>query len=206
MNSPRWEAPEPPGFDRGVETLRTLEDKMDEAVRRVMPGASPEVLGKASHLIYRSAMVAEARRKVERYPQEPFWVLSLRRWLEMKEDVKRWLLERGVTDEILERLGDLYPVGNDLRRELQASSQIEDSHGCVKCRHCYSSWERSGGVPEGEEPPGPFCDVYGDVPAICFDHNPTRHCRSCGKKVSPARVAQVHSIPVECSGCGGRNS
>jgi hypothetical protein len=191
-----------PGFARGVETLRSLEVKQDEAIRKVMPGAAPALLRVASHFLRRTVTLAHARRRVEQDPQSFFWAVYVRRAKQFKEDVERKLRDAGVTDETLERLGELYPFAEDLRREMEASMDLQASHGCAKCRRCFSSWERSAGDSERDDA-APFCKVYGDVPAFCFDFEPTRSCSRCGTGVSPKPFPKGDPIPVECRACTG---
>lgn len=191
-----------PGLARGVETLRSLEAKQDEAIRRVMPGASPEVLDDAARFLMRIARLAGARRRHEREPQESLWVTFLKRERERKEAAERRLLKAGVPHVTLERLEELYPLADDLLREHLARTALELDHGCAKCRHCLWSWERSLGDPQG--PARPFCEVYGDVPAFCFDFKATRFCSGCGKRVSPKKAAECDPIPVQCAACKAR--
>ena len=194
-----------PGLARGVETMRSLEAKQDEAIRKVMPGAAPALLRVASHFLRRTVALAHARRRVEQDPQSFFWAVYVRQARQLREDVQRKLRDARVTDETLERLGELYLLAEDLRREMDASRDLQASHGCAKCRHCFSSWERSAGDSERDSDgvAALFCEVYGDVPAFCFDFEPTRSCSRCGTGVSPKPFPKGDPIPVECGACKG---
>jgi hypothetical protein len=194
MNTGRSGDPYSPGVARGVETVQSLQDKLDAAVRRLMPGASSDLLDVAVHFLIRSLREANLRRL--RAP-----AIILRDAHEMTEDSERALRKEGVALETLERIKELYPLAQDLSRELNAEAQLEATHGCAKCRHYSESWERSGGAQEG---PGPFCEVYGGVPAFCFDFEPSRFCRDCGKRVRPKRLARGdpnNIFNVQCAAC-----
>jgi len=184
-----------PALTRGVESLQSLEAKLREAIRRLLPGASSDFLGIASQFLLRNLSEAKLRRLCA----PP---IVLQRARELMERRRRQLKDAGVTDVTLERIKELYPLAQDLRRELDAQAQLEESHGCAKCRHSSDSWERSCGA---RDITAPLCEVYGGVPAFCFDCQPTRFCSSCGTRVSPKRVAEADPFPVECAACARRS-
>ena len=148
--------------------------------------------------------VGDARRKAEQERDKGVFNLLEIEARTLRDETERHPVQAGVAEETLERLKNLYPLAQDLGRELRSSAELEDHHGCAKCRHCFSSWERTRGEPEPEGAPGPFCDLYGGVPAFCFDFKATRYCSSCGRRVSPKKVAQGDPVPVECAGCEDR--
>lgn len=168
-----------------------------------MPGAAPELLIDASRFLMRLARLAEAGRRSEREPGESFWTTLLQRAQERQEEAERRLLNAGVSHETLERLGDLYPLAVDLHREHRASMELERDHGCAKCLHCFWSWERTRGDPESAV--GPFCEIFGDVPAFCFDFGATRFCGDCGIRISPEKVAESDPIAVKCAAYTARD-
>lgn len=164
--------PVPPGASRsqaiarGVQTQRSLEDKIEGSVRALLSGAPPDVVDDACRFLMKSVRLDEARRRRAQEPEWAPWITVLQHARKRKEEVERRLLNAGVSPEILDRLGELYPLAMDLLREQHASAGLELDHGCAKCRHCFMSWERARGDPD--DAGGPFCTVHGDVPAIAF--------------------------------------
>lgn len=201
--------PVPPGVSRspysacGVETQRSLEDKIEGSVRALLPGASPDVVDDACRFLMKSVRLDEARRRREREPEWAIWATVVQHARKSKKDVERRLLGAGVSAETLDRLGGLYPLAKDLLREQHASAGLELDHGCGKCSHDFMSWERARGNPDGAA--GPFCTVYGDIPAFCFDFSATRFCCDCGADISPEKVAETDPVGVQCDACCARD-
>jgi len=204
MRSGTYDLPSSHPYSSTRVLLRFL---LAEALREIMPGTTEEVRDLASRLLMRNATLASLRRERERTPANSNWRIELLEagTRKLRNAVERELVRQGVTHETLERVKGLYPLAEDIRRDEQFSWELQERHGCKKCRHCYSSWEHSGSgtVPDGAR--GPFCDVYGDVPAFCFDFKPTRFCSGCGKRMSPIRVAEAGPVPVECKTCKRRH-
>lgn len=195
--------PDPPLTTR--EVLMTL---MDELLRKLLPGRSDEVRRLAYRLLMRRAMVGELRRELEQSSDKRGWRVELFLMAARKlvKEIERDLLREGVTPETLEDLKGLYPLADDIRLDERATAELQERHGCSKCRHCYASWERARGDREGDDPRQPFCQVYGGVPAFCLDFQPTRSCSGCGRRLSPKRLAESsRSIPVECAACEDRD-
>jgi len=199
VTSIRQGLPDAPGMARGVETLESIEVKLDAALERILPGAAPDLLDAAGHFLMRLVRHADMRRRHEREPNVPIWAAMLKVERESKEDARHRLLDAGVPLETLDRLAGLYPLAEDLLREERAFSKLSSQHGCWSCRHCFSSWERAHGDPDGAE--GPFCEVFGGVPAFCFDFEASRYCRDCGTRASPTRDAGGLPTDVQCAAC-----
>lgn len=181
-----------PILTRGVESIESLEAKLREAIRRLLPGAPHELLEIASQFLLRTRREMRVRRLAA-----PRVVLdSAQRLTERK---RQQLKDAGVTEEALGKIEELYPLADDLQREESVQSQLEFDHGCAKCAFFCSSWERSRGAEDGA--PGPLCAIYGGVPAFCFDFMATRFCSACGRRVTPRHVAGGDPIPVECADC-----
>lgn len=203
MTERRRGAPDSPGFRRGAETGWVLKARLEEAIRRFIPGASEEQLQLACLFVQRTVRLADARRQAEQHPQTLFSTVHLEQSRRMKEEVERELLDSGVEQDTLDRIAELYALAQDYLRKLSAELQLEAEHGCAKCRHGSSSWERSGGEKLEDDDRFPICDVYGEVPAFCFHFEPTRFCSKCGTSVAPKPFQKGDPVPVECGACKG---
>lgn len=101
-------------------------------------------------------------------------------------------LDKSFTEIILRRVGsglvqqllELLPLATEAFMEASVDRLLEVDHGCPRCQHHCSSWDRRGERGEHGTWPATDCAVYGFIPPVCLHFALANSCSECGRDVA----------------------
>lgn len=101
-------------------------------------------------------------------------------------------LDKAFTEIILARVGprlvqqllELLPLAAEAYMEASVDRSLEVDHGCPRCQHHCSSWDRRGERGEHGTWSATECAIYGFIPPVCLHFALTSYCSECGREVA----------------------
>lgn len=156
----------------------SCQELLEEEISRLIPGKDRHFLLRVG-LWLRGKTFLRIHGDHVRRTVTPMYI----KFMELDAKVGRDVLD-SIGPLVYEQLLRLQPMATEAYMERSIEQDLEMHHGCHRCRHHDSAWDRRGERGEGGIRPSIDCSIYGFIPPVCLDFAETRHCADCGSEVT----------------------
>lgn len=171
----------------------TCEDRLNRALKGLLPDQDHEFHDLVYFWLRRKLFLRKYGDRI-RVGVRPMYD----KHLEMDERANSQIHAR-VGPIVLDKLLTLLPLVSEAQMEDSVEDELRGHHGCYRCRHYASAWDRRSERRVDSSWAFPACAIYGFIPPVCLDFILSEHCSDCGIPVAYDPKGETgRSGPLKC--------